>query len=464
MASDRDESLHLDGGGQLCCHVCLLCLGVTKSAAFAGTTGNHGRRVCGDGIACCPGTERNHGYGELGWLAGGLSRVIFTVFGQNLAKKPFWSIQVNLRGQADEASPTLGHTDLMSSEATDKSNMAVNSDATPACPVTVILVNWHSEALLAQALSGLCRQSRTPEQVIVVDNGSSVDLPLHAYLAGPIDVLRMPGNAGFAAANNLAIQSVATTKWVALLNPDAIPEENWLEKLLAAAGRHPDVAVFASKQLMADNPQTIDGLGDIYHVSGAAWRDGYGQSLTQRPMAGDQPVFAACAAAALYRRDAVLEAGGFDEDFFCYFEDVDLGFRLNLLGYKTMLVPDALVYHFGSATSGGGKSDFSVHHGHRNLVWTYVKNMPAALFWRYLPHHLMFNLLSIVYFVARGQGKVILRAKWQALLGIPAMLRKRKHIQQSRRVRSHQLRLQMLTGWLKPYGRNRHIEEVKFNG
>ena len=95
-------------------------------------------------------------------------------------------------------------------------------------------------------------------------------------------------------------------------------------------------------------------------------------------------IFAPCAAAALYRRAAFLEAGGFDEHFFCYMEDVDLGFRLRLLGYRCGYAPAAIVHHVGSGTT-GARSPFTVYHGHRNLVWTYVKNMPTPWFWLYLP-------------------------------------------------------------------------------
>ena len=123
---------------------------------------------------------------------------------------------------------------------------------------------------------------------------------------------------------------------------------------------------------------------------------------------------------------------GFDEDFFCYFEDVDLGFRLRLAGHRCLLVPDAVVYHVGSATTGGQHGDFAVYHGHRNLVWTYVKNMPGALFWLLLPAHIALNLVTIVWFSLRGQGAVILKAKRDALCGLPRMWKKRRDIQKYR--------------------------------
>jgi GT2 family glycosyltransferase len=130
----------------------------------------------------------------------------------------------------------------------------------------------------------------------------------------------------------------------------------------------------------------------------------------------------------------LLKVGGFDEDFFCYVEDVDLGFRLRLAGYKSIYVPEAIVYHVGSASTGGRHSDFSIYHGHRNLVWTFIKNMPGILLWVLLPLHLLLNIVSILYFSFIGKGKVILTAKLDAVKGIPSMWRKRHHIQEIRQV------------------------------
>jgi GT2 family glycosyltransferase len=144
-------------------------------------------------------------------------------------------------------------------------------------------------------------------------------------------------------------------------------------------------------------------------------------------------IFSPCAAAALYRREAILSVGGFDEDYFCYVEDVDLGFRLRLMGYDSVLIPQAIAYHVGSATTGGQKSDFSVYHGHKNLVWTFVKDMPGALFWLLLPLHLLMNLITVTWFVLHGRGAIILRAKWDAMKGIPSILSKRRSIQRTRR-------------------------------
>ncbi len=150
----------------------------------------------------------------------------------------------------------------------------------------------------------------------------------------------------------------------------------------------------------------------------------------------------------MYRRDIFMDAGGFDEKFFCYFEDVDLAFRLRLLGHRCLYVPDATVDHVGSATT-HRSSDFSAYHGHRNMVWTYVKNMPAKLFWAGLPQHLLANIA--------GQAGPILKAKWDALLGLRETLEQRKYIQKNIKISSVKLKEVIATDWGLPYSKNRRL-------
>jgi GT2 family glycosyltransferase len=312
--------------------------------------------------------------------------------------------------------------------------------------VAVVIVDWTSGDLLARCLAALRGQTVRPASVIVVDNASAEPTAWRVPGEAPdLEIVRMVENLGFAAGTNRGIARAPEARWIALLNPDAFPEPEWLEKLLQAAEAHPEYSFFASRQVMAEDPARLDGAGDAYGVSGIAWRRGWG-----RPAAGvaDVPgeVFGPCAAAALYRRDILLEVGGLDEGFFCYFEDVDLAFRLRLAGHRCLYVPDAVVRHVGSASS-GRRSDFSVYHGHRNLVWTFVKNMPGPLLALYWPHHLLLDLASLVWFTLRGQGRAIWKAKWDALKGLPRVLRQRREVQARRRVRSGELRRLMVKGW-----------------
>jgi len=298
-------------------------------------------------------------------------------------------------------------------------------------PITVIIVNWNSGKLLAECMRHLKAQTLQPAHVLIVDNASSDDsLNTAGELEKNVTVLRMNTNIGFSAANNYALGE-CDTEFVALLNTDVFPAADWLERLLEAAHKRPEVAAFGSRQLCHDNPEVLDGTGDIYHISGLAWRNRYGVRQQAQDLVSRE-IFSPCAAAALYRRQALVDAGGFDEDFFCYVEDVDMGFRLRLTGHKAIYVPDAVVYHVGSASTGDQWSDFAVYHGFRNQVWVFIKDMPGVLFWFLLPLHMTLNLASIVFFSMRKQGNVILKAKKDAFLGICRMWRKRREIQETR--------------------------------
>ncbi len=241
---------------------------------------------------------------------------------------------------------------------------------------------------------------------------------------------------------------MARGRWLALLNADAFPQPDWLDQLMAAAASHPG-AFFASRQIRADQPQLLDGEGDVYHVSGLAWRGDYNARVS--PPGSIREVFSACGAAALIPRREFLAVEGFDEDYFAYQEDVDLGFRLRLLGLKCYLIPTAIVHHMGSAAT-GKLSDFVIYHGHRNLVWTFVKDMPTGLFWIYLPLHIAMNCFYVVSYSLRGRGPVIWSSKLDALRGLRDVLTKRGHVQPQRRVSTVSVWKAMDRNLLAPLG------------
>lgn len=306
--------------------------------------------------------------------------------------------------------------------------------------VTVIIVNHNGGECLSRCLSCLAAQQLLPGQIIVFDNASadgSVDAARRLAAADDRLARRTvfhmsEENLGFATANNRAVV-MCDTKFVALLNPDAFPERDWLAALVAAARQHPEAAAFGSRQMLDGTDDLIDGIGDVYHISGLSWRAGHGCRLTAADLQ-DAEIFSPCAAAALYRRGAFNEVGGFDEDFFCYFEDVDLGFRLRLAGYGARFVSAAVVSHLGGASSRGNQSDFAVYYGHRNLVWCWVKNMPHPIFLASLPAHFLQTILSVAFSVTRGQFRTIVRAKWHAVTGLRTCWQKRQRVQANRRV------------------------------
>lgn len=317
--------------------------------------------------------------------------------------------------------------------------------------VSVIVVNFNSGRMLQRCLECLRNQSHRAGRVMIIDNASSDDSIESARRLFPeFEYVLLPENTGFAAANNWAIER-CDTEFVALLNPDAFAEPNWLREFVKAARQIPDAASFGSCQLIEGKSDVLDGIEDVCHISGLVWRGGYGRLRHQYDDVA-KDIFSPCAAAALYRRQAIRDVGGFDEDFFCYVEDVDLGFRLRLSGWRSWYVPTAVVRHLGSASTGDAHSSFAVYHGHRNLVWMYVKNMPGRLFWLLLPLHLAMNLVSVIWLSFRGQGRVILRAKLDAILGLRQAWRKRALVQNRRTISESEL-LGMLNRKLIPIRR-----------
>ena len=303
-----------------------------------------------------------------------------------------------------------------------------------AAKVVVVVVNWNGGAYLRRCLQALQAQTEPRFMAVVADNGSTDGSDAEvARLNDPrFSLLSLGSNRGFAVANNLAVQHSTAGDWIALLNPDAFAEPDWLACLLRTAEHNPQAASFGSRLVNAAEPMLLDGTGDVYDISGRVWRRDHSVRVNAATML-DGEIFSPCAAAALYRRDAWNAVAGFDEDFFCYVEDVDLGFRLRLLGYKSLYVPNAICQHVGSGIT-GQRSDFASYYGQRNLVWAFVKNMPGVLFGLLLPLHLLLNGAALLLLASRGQGRLALRAKRDALMGLPSVWRKRQQVQATRKV------------------------------
>lgn len=320
--------------------------------------------------------------------------------------------------------------------------------------MAVVVVNYNSGDHLTRCIQSLHDQRVSPQRILVVDNASTDGSLEQSQRRFPnVVFLRQASNLGFAAANNIAIGQLGDVEWVALLNADAFAQPGWIEALTDAALSHPTFDMFACPMLRDDDPSTSDGMGDVYHVSGFAWRDGCGLPVAESPPRVRE-VFGPCAAAACYRREALVDCGGFDEQYFCYFEDVDLAFRLRLAGHRCLLVPGAVVRHVGSAVA-GRRSEFTVYHAQRNLEWTWLKNMPLLLLLWSLPQHLLLVLLSLLWFALHGQGATILRSKWDAWKALPRIWRQRQNLQTTRTARLAEMYRRMRHGWLAPYRRSR---------
>ena len=296
--------------------------------------------------------------------------------------------------------------------------------------IVVVIVNYNSGELLAKCIDHLLSQTRPADAIFVIDNASQDEsmarLPAHPDLRTHY----LATNQGFAAANNIAFENIEGADYFITLNPDAFPEIDFVEKLEAAANSHPEYGSFATR--MMQNHTTVDGAGDSYHISGLAWRN-----LHHRKYFPDRhfqrDVFAPCAGAAMYNASTIAELGGFDDAFFCYMEDVDLGYRMQLSGKRCLYVPEAAVQHIGSAIV-SKYPGFAVYHGHRNLVWALIKNTPWSLLPLVLPIHLLMSIVLAIIYLARGQSKVYWRAKIDAARGLGKMWRKRAQVRALRKI------------------------------
>jgi GT2 family glycosyltransferase len=296
---------------------------------------------------------------------------------------------------------------------------------------TVVIPNWNGRELLPICLDSLRRQSM-PADVIVVDDGStdgSAGLVRERY--PEVRLIELGENRGFAAAVNAGIRA-SRSDCVALLNNDAEAAPGWLAGLVEALDTHADAGSAASKMLDYADRTRIDGAGDAFTWVGNAYRIGHGErDLGQY----DAPawVFGACAGAAIYRRQMLDALGLFDEAFFAYYEDADLSFRAQLAGYSCRYVPEAVVYHVGSATT-GRSSDRTLYLQTRNRIALVLKNYPARFLAEKLPQVLRFQLDVLRRAQASGRLPIVARALQGAAADAPRALHARRATQHLRTV------------------------------
>jgi len=295
----------------------------------------------------------------------------------------------------------------------------------------VVIVNFNGGDMIGAVVAALARQSMEDFEAVVVDNGSTDGSIQRLTLPdGRFRIIHAGANLGFAAGCNLGCRD-ARTPWLAMLNPDAVPDAGWLKHLREATVNHPTATMFGSTQLCAENPHTLDGAGDNYSIFGLAWRGGYGAQASVAE--ADTHVFSPCAAASLYRRDVFEAVGGFADSFFCYLEDVDLGFRLRLRGQKAIQVAAARVSHAGSAIS-GRYSRFTLFHSARNGVFLMVRCMPLPLLLLALPLYLAAQawLMISMRKIARPASR--LGGIAAGLTQVPRLLAERRQIHRRRSI------------------------------
>lgn len=294
----------------------------------------------------------------------------------------------------------------------------IDSEAGAQSPtVSVVIVNWNGRRWLESCLPALAAQRYRHFEIIVVDNASEDDSV--AWLAQnwpDVRVLIQPENTGFAAANNRGIE-VATGDWIATLNNDTLVDANWLANLVAAAGE-PQVGMVASLVVFWDDPGRVDAAGIEVDVAGMAWNRGHGRPVEE--VLVEDEVFGPNASAALYRRQMLAEIGAFDEDFFAYYEDVDLAWRARQAGWRCHYAPAAVVRHWHSAT-GGQFPRLKAYLVSRNKLWTIVKNYQRRQLWYRLPLIALVDLVALAYRLATDRNLAPLKGRLAALRGLGKM-------------------------------------------
>lgn len=258
---------------------------------------------------------------------------------------------------------------------------------------SIVIPSRNNTRFLISCLESIYNQSVQNFEVIVVDNGSIADLSLVVKPRFPsAQVVRLEYNAFFCRSVNIGI-SRSRGRYLALVNDDTEFSPNWLENVLKTFSVHPNAGSVASKIMSLRKKGYIDSVGDHLLPNGRAGNRGWGE-LDSGQYDVTSEVFSAAAAGAVYQREFLQEAGGFDESFKAYYDDVDLGFRLQLLGYPCVYSPNAVMYHFG----GGSKNSAtrSLKLAERNLILNLAKNMPSQLLLKY-----QWEILSTILSPAR---------------------------------------------------------------
>jgi GT2 family glycosyltransferase len=324
--------------------------------------------------------------------------------------------------------------------------------------ISVIVVNWNRRNLLRSCLQSLTQQDlNQPFEVVVVDNGSvdgSPEMVLREYGKSTrfhVKLIRNRENRGFCAANNQGF-AASDSELVALLNNDAEAESDWLAKLSTAFAERRDVGMAASKILVHEDPRRIDKAGHLIYPDGQNRGRGSGE-LDEGQYNHVEEVLWPDGCAAMYRRAMLDQIGGFDEDFFAYADDAELGLRARIAGWKCLYIPDAVVRHHRGATL-GVRSSRRLELIERNRVLLAAKLFPWSLLWLNGFYYAM-RLGAGLWAAITGQGEVgkypgalgklraalaLLKGDFEALALLPRMLAKRRDLERIRKLSPRQVK------------------------
>lgn len=268
------------------------------------------------------------------------------------------------------------------------------------CRSTIIIPNYNGMAYLENCLASLRGE---PARVIVVDNGStdgSRELVQEKF--PKVRLISLDRNYGFCRAVNRGMEASGTT-YVILLNNDTEAQTGFVKALEKAMDGDERVFSGAARMVRMDAPSRIDDAGDYYCALG--WAFAAGRDKPAENYDAPREIFSACGGACIYRRRILQKIGMLDENHFAYLEDVDLGYRARLYGFRNLYVPGAVVRHAGSASSGSRYNAFKAELTARNSVYLAYKNMPPGQMLLNLPFLLAGFLIKQLFFLKKGLGK-----------------------------------------------------------
>jgi GT2 family glycosyltransferase len=300
---------------------------------------------------------------------------------------------------------------------------------------SIIIPNWNGLRFLPTCLDALQHQTYPAinVEVIIVDNASTDGSQEAIRRDYPwVRLITLPENRGFTGACNAGIVAVQGA-FVALLNNDTEADSGWVAAVVDAFKRHPETGSIASKMLLFDQRDHIHTAGDYFTREGRAGNRGVWQA-DDGQFDHEEYVFSACGGSSAYRKMLLDQIGLLDNDFFFSLEDVDLGWRAQLAGWRCLYTPAAIVYHHLSATGGGVTASY---YDGRNLIFVLVKNIPASL-WRKYGRRIIHAQMRLAWEALRAwrgeAARARLRGMVAGLLGIPRMLKKRRVIQAQRKL------------------------------
>lgn len=300
--------------------------------------------------------------------------------------------------------------------------------------VTIAIPSLHRPDLTARCIDFIQKQTLPPDSwdIVVIENEAQAGQMLPDPLPPNTCRIELPDNEGTTGSINRAV-AATKSRYVLLLNNDVELTPDYIEKLVAALDHDEKLGFASGKLLRATQRAHLDGAGDAMLMAGAAYRLGNfdrDDGRYDRTM----PVLSGCGAAVLYRREAFVQSGGLDLDFFAYLDDLDLALRAQLLGYGGLYLPEAVAYHIGSATLGDTLHPRVIEYVTRNQVYLLVKDYPRAVFRSLRPRIFAYQFLWALFALRNGSFGAYLRGLRIGLRGRDGMRLKHAELMGRRRI------------------------------